>query len=535
MDTLAELLPGGNAPRVIGREGTARDRALLEKYGTISECGYQDDFQFIRTVARDLLAGAVNWRGPDTMYNLGAPVNAPAAAAYALALDLNVYLINDGLAGNAILAEAAVAKILAGLAGIDPAKAHGVFTFGGTGTILYGMKMGTRRLAPESDRTGLPVGISIAITEDAHFSHPTAADWLGVGTNNLILASPGDDRRTNVDDLEVKLRAVLASGGHLAAIIANGGTTYDHTVDDIERIALLRDDLVREYELEYVPHLHVDSVIGWAWLTFQGYDFETNPMQISPDVLERIRTQHERIAAVQYADSWGVDFHKGVGGCPVDCSFVMARDRRDLARLARNRSPLGQMHQLAAEFSAHSPCDYTLETSRAGGKALAALTSLQGLGLNGYRSVLAGLLESTARLRNCVSRRRDMTVLNSYALGYQTMVRLYPPEHVDDRRRTEELRGGSDEIRQFVEAGNKYMKAFFRWDNETRMEKNGGGMMYSFSSKFVRAASLADISGLKLYLTSPRTTPDHAEAAIKLLGERKQTFDATLWPSPRHR
>ena len=86
------------------------------------------------------IAGAVNWRCPELQYNLGAAVNVVAAAMYAVSLDVNVYLINDGLAGNVVAAEAAVSSILADLTAVDLQRAYGLFTFGGTGTMAYGIK-----------------------------------------------------------------------------------------------------------------------------------------------------------------------------------------------------------------------------------------------------------------------------------------------------------------------------------------------------------------------------------------------------------
>lgn len=125
----------------------------------------------VRSVSADLLAGTTAWRCPDLQYNIGAAVNVAAAAVYALALDLNVFLISDGQVGNAVLAEQAVAAILADLAGLPQDQAHGPFTFAGTGTIAYAIKTGIRKAAPESVRDGLPSDVHIVVTEDAHFSH----------------------------------------------------------------------------------------------------------------------------------------------------------------------------------------------------------------------------------------------------------------------------------------------------------------------------------------------------------------------------
>jgi glutamate/tyrosine decarboxylase-like PLP-dependent enzyme len=528
IEVLRRLMPDRDLPRVPGKGDVPAATALLDAYGSIGEAPTADPPALLERMVRDFLAGTVNWRCPDTMYNLGAAVNSCTSALYALALDTNVYLINDGLAGNCVLAEAGVARVLASLAGLDAGSAHGLFTFGGTGTVLYGMKMGLRKAIPGSAASGLAPGVRVVITEDAHFSHATAADWLGLGTDAVLTVRADPDRRSSLAHLEQLLRAALAARERVAAIVVNGGTTYDHAIDPIPEIRALRDELVREYALDYVPHLHVDAVIGWAWLTFAGYDFEGNPLGIEASVLGRIRTQYERIRHVVDADSWGVDFHKGAGGCPIDCSLVMVNDRADLARLSKS----GSMHQLAEEFSICSPCDYTLETSRAGGKALAALGALHSMGLDGYRTVLSGLVQATRLLRTGIDAQPDMAVLNGYSLGYQSMLRLYAPEQRDDARRGRELTAPDPEMKDFIKDGNAYLKAFFTWDNDARMDVNGGGVVYSFSSRFVTTPSGANISGLKVYPTSPNTQSGHAAAAVAMLCDRKRHFDEHVWRCP---
>ena len=495
-------------------------------YGALPHGPEPNPHLLVRRMTADLLAGAVNWRCADLQYNLGAAVNVVAAALYALALDVNVYLINDGLAGNVLVAENAVGRILSDLAGLGKGQAHGVFVFGGTGTMAYAIKAGLRKSAPESARTGLPSGVKLLVTEDAHFSHATAADWLGVGCDDLLVVPAGPDRRSRLDEAEQLLRDAL-EGGHLVpTILVNGGTTYDHAIDDISGFVRLRDQLVVDYRLPYFPHVHVDSVVGWAWLMFGRYDFQTNPLGVESEALEMLHRQHRRISDLRYADSWGVDFHKGVGGCPIDCSVVMFNDRADLVRLSKGDGPTAAIHQLAEEFSSESPVDYTLETSRAGGKALAALASLHSLGQSGYRALLANLIENTVLFRATVGRQDGMSVLNPYALGYQTMVRLHPPGVTMEPDRHREMEASDSETSALVARGNRYLKAFFAWDNSTRMDVNGGGVVYSFSRKYIRTPSGTDISGLKFYPTSPRITRDHVLDAVDLLCRRKAQFDA---------
>lgn len=523
-ETMAERMPERDLPRVPGWRDTSGYESLLAAYGHLPRGVTEEPQRLIQEMAGDLLGGAVNWRCPELQYNLGAAVNVVASAIYALALDVNVYLINDGLAGNAVIAEQAVSRILANLSGVDPAKARGVFTFGGTGTEAYAIKAGIRKAAPESAQRGVPCDIRVALTEDAHFSHATAADWLGIGSDQLLTVPATAERRSDVAAAEAQLREELERGRRIATIIVNGGTTYDHAVDEIRAFAGLRDRLVADYQLTYRPHLHVDSVVGWVWLMYRGHGVRPDDLGVDSATASVLQHQVERIGQINYADSWGVDFHKGVGGCPVDCSFVQFNDRADLMRLKRGGIGNTSLHQLAEEFSDISPVDYTFETSRAGGKALAALACLRSLGTQGYQQILARLMQSSLTFRQLIDKTPQLTVLNPHALGYQTMVRLRPPDEPPQAAHEEINCMGADQAKR-VAAGNAYLKEFFQWDNSTRMDINDGGVVYSFSSKYVQTLSGAPISGLKFYPTTPHINSEHMESAAKLLVKRKGEFD----------
>ncbi len=502
---MAELMPGHDLPRVPGWDGATAYAELLDRYGHLPRSGATDPRALVRAMSTDLMSGTTVWRSADLQYNIGSAVNAVAAAMYALGLDLNVFLISDGQAGNAMMAERAVGAILAELAGVSPARAGGVFTFGGTGTILYAIKAGIRKCAPESVVSGLPADIAIMVTEDAHFSHEAAADWLGLGTDRLIVAPAGPNRATDVSAAESLLRSRIEAGSRIAAIVVNGGTTYDHTIDDIAAFARLRDRLVEDYDLRYRPHLHVDSVIGWAWL-FMADVPELPDLPVSDGARRSIRLQADRIAEVRLADSWGVDFHKGVGGCPVDCSYVQFNDRCDLVRLRKGGARTTSLHQLADKFSSLSPVDYTLETSRSGGKALAALAALHSLGHTGYRSLLARLVDVSCGFRTLLATTAAVEVLNADSLGFCTMLRLRPP-----------VRLGAAET-------DRYQRDFFAWDNDDRMNRNGGGVVYSYSGSYRRRDGGAG-PALKFYPTSPHTTDEQMRDAFHLLMRRKAEFD----------
>ncbi len=67
-------------------------------------------------------------------------------------------------------------------------------------------------------------------------------------------------------------------------------------IDDIETVFEMRNGLVNEFKLPYRPHIHVDSVIGWAYLFFLDYDFSENPSGFSGPVLERLKKIATRLS-----------------------------------------------------------------------------------------------------------------------------------------------------------------------------------------------------------------------------------------------
>lgn len=491
---------------------------LIEKYLTIPLTCDQPLLK-CNEIVRDFTQGIVRWRSPNLMYNVGAPTSTPASAVYALALDENIFNINDGLAGASILAEQIVAKILGHLAKLTE-QPVGFFTFGGTATNLYAMKLAIKKSVPNSSKVGIPRNVRVLITEDSHFSHSVAADWLGLGTDNVLKIVANKDRTSSLEDAEKKARAILSKGQILSGILLNGGTTYGHTIDDIKSFRELVDTLVADYNLDYTPHIHADTVIGWSWLVFKDYDFEGNPLNIDETTAEAIQVQYNRIANVAYADSWSADFHKGVGSTPVSSSIFIMSNNYDYHFLNKNSSPLVQMHQLAQEYSDFNPSTYTLETSRNSGAALAALTMLHTLGITGLQLILSNLVNHSLFMRHRLGKEPLFQVLNLEGLGYVTMFRILPPsfeEAIVDAIGIEENA-----------VINKYMKTFFDWDLNTRIREKSGAE-YSYSSEYMINSRGAKISAFKLYPVSIHFDRIYAETAINTIISQKALFDREVW------
>jgi L-2,4-diaminobutyrate decarboxylase len=486
---------------------------LLGKYGNISERGEQSEV-VLKEMATDLFSGVPRWRSPHMFYNVCTATNIASAAMYAAVLEENVHGVNDVLAGMTLVGERAVSDIMSKLAGIP--HGYGIFTFGGTGTNLYGMKLGIKKCSPESTFSGLKGDIKILLAEDAHFCHAVDVDWLGIGLHNAERIRANNDRSSNIKDAEEKARNILKSGYKLAAFVPNGGTTYSHTIDDVEDFVDLRDRLIKEFGLSYKPHVHVDAVIGWSWLVFSGYDFRKNIMDIPKETLEAIEEQYHKIAKVKLADSWGIDFHKGIGSVPAVSSMIMLNRAEEAVLLSKKGVSKIETHQLAGRISSLSPVDFTLETTKSAGAPLAALAAFRTLGLDGFRRTLVALTEASFLFRKLLKTEKGIIVLGEKNLGFVSMLQILPP-HISAKSAHQY---SSQELQEI----NTYTLRFFDWDKKTRVDK-GHEIEYSFTSSFYKNRMGISIAALKFYPTSPHVNKRIITALAHTLIKQKNLFD----------
>jgi len=512
--------------RIKGDYGKKEYQKLVGKYNNIPTEG-KNSKRLIKDIVQDFFSGIPRWRSPELVHNVGSPTNIISSSIYSLALDENIYNINEGLAGNALIAEQIVVNLLSRLAGIKK-QTVGFFTFGGTATNFYATKMGIKKADPLSGSRGISKNLKAIITEDSHFSHLVCADWLGLGTDNVVIINTNKDKRSNLKDAKLKMEKILDSGSLISSIIINGGTTYDHTIDDIREFVKLRDRLVIKYHLKYKPHLHVDSVIGWSWLFFNDYKWKKNPLKVDNKTLSVIHKQTKRISQLKYADSWGIDFHKGIGGCPIPCSLVIFNNLEDINLLSKKKGTTIRMAQLVEEFYSLSPVDFTLETSRPGGAPLAALSSLYSLGIEGFQRRLINLVSNNFRLKEKLKRQKDFFVCNYDSLGFVTMLRLYPSELSNDSRKTLELKRQDTKMKDFVVYTNKYLKRFFEWDFKTRILKNKG-IEYSYSGAYIKLKNNEELSAIKIYPVSPYFSGKIANKIVSTLINQKRRFDKEIW------
>ena len=442
----------------------------------------------------DYLQGMVVFGHPRTQENVIPPTTIPAILGQLFGSIYNPNVIWDEYSHRVAQAEVEVASMCASLLGYDPARSSGFFTFGGTGTILYGAKLGLEKALPGSFTNGLTSGAKVVSSDAGHYAKLNVLGWLGLGTNNLVTVPTDMDNAMGLSELEARLRAVLDEGEKIACIIATVGTTDSFGIDNVAYVVNLRDQLADEYRLPYRPHVHADAVIGWPWAVFNDYDFDTNPMAFDRRTLRSLWDAQTIVRHLGLADSMGLDFHK-TGYGPYVTSMFLCKDSADLNLITRDPELMPYLYQ----FGTYHPGVFTLESSRSGGAVLAALANLKLLGKAGYRAILGHIVAMAERLRAHIEHHPHACVVNNYNYGPVTLFRVYP-DGVDASKaylaESTDPRCG-DELEKHNEYNRRVFQALHR-----QMEA-GEGVALSFTERYRTSASGRPILALKSFVMSP--------------------------------
>jgi len=332
---------------------------------------------------------AVKANSPYMVKNL---IPQPSFIYFAAYLATSLYMGNAVTgedSGEALKSEVACAAAIAKLASMDPIKSSGVFTFGGTATNFYAVKIGLAKVCPEHMLQGISSNnVAVVGNKASHYSQQTAVNWTGIGQLNYVQVKTNINQTTNLVDLENKCMELLDNGKKIACIEAVGGTTSHQAIDDIEKVHAIRKRLMKKYNLDYTPHIHVDSVQGWVWLNFKGYNYKENPLGFSNNVLKHAKSKYDKISKLHFADSFGVDFHK-TGYVPYNSSMVILKNKKDFNLLKRQKDIMTPLFHDDKEYN---PGVYTMETSRSCANILATWITLKSFGQEGYQAMLGHAL-----------------------------------------------------------------------------------------------------------------------------------------------
>ena len=476
-------------------------------YAQARQARMGSDGSTLEEVTAELVAqfrGLPIWGHPRAQMNVVSCSSIASIIGVLLPAIYNPNLVSDDTAHGILEAEVRVTAMASDLVGYDPDTADGLFTFGGTGTNLYGVKIGLEKALPDSMETGVRGNPIVLTSEQCHYSRLNVAGWLGLGERNVVEIPSRSSNDVDLDLLREAAERALTDGRRIAAIIAVMGSTDAFGVDDLEAIVAMRDQLVTRFGLDYRPHVHADAVIGWAWSVFTGYSFEENPLGFRPRTVRALAGALHRIEHLGEADSVGLDFHK-TGFAPYVSSLFLVRDQADLRRLVRGRADMPYLFQSGE----HHPGLFSLETSRGGGGVLAALASLRLLGKTGLRTLLGHLVEMAELLREHLEGHRMTTVLNGENFGTVTLFRVYPDDvdtwSIKERERTDPA------ARDLLLAYNDYNRRIYRYLHDDALA--GRGVLISMTECYRHTDYHEPIVALKVYVLSPFVD----EADVELL------------------
>ena len=488
---------------------------------SVSEAGHKIEDVIPQLV--HFLEGMFIWGHPQSQVNVVPPPSIASIIGVLLPSTYNPNLCSEEGGRMPAEAEARVVAMVANLLGYDPQQAGGVFTFGGTGAMLYGVKLGLEKAQPGCIREGVQQRSIVVASQQSHYSALNVAGWLGIGEDQVRHVPTLEDNSIDVTALETVCREALEAGESIATIIATMGTTDAFGIDDLEAIYALRERLVEEYKLDYQPHIHADAVIGWAWCAFNDYDFEANPLGFRGRTLRALAAANYRIRHLPLADSIGVDFHK-TGFAPYVSSLILVRDARDFRRITRSRERMPYLYQTGQ----YHPGMFTLETTRSGTGPMAALASLLLLGKQGLRTLLGHAVTMAEVLREQIESHPNLVVLNDNNVGPVTLFRVYPAD-VDTfavKQRERHDAAFADQLAEY----NRYNRRVFEHIYADALQ--GRGVAISFSECYRPSDSGEPIAAMKSYVLSPfsdedrmRSIVDHVLTARKLVEQQRDTAE----------
>lgn len=468
----------------------------------------------------DYCQGMTIWAHPNAQVNVVPPPTIPSITAAIVGAIYNPNIISDEYSARFAEAEIQVVAMLSDLIGYNPQQSGGFFTFGGTATILYGCKLGIEKLFHgQTMIEGIREDVKIVASELAHYSRLNAAGWLGLGTKNLVTIPTTRNNEMSLIALEAYLRRAFEAGEKVAVILATMGTTDAFGIDDIAAIVRLRNQLAAEYKLEYLPHVHADAVIGWAWSVFQDYDFESNPLGFHARTLRSLQDSLQQISGLHLADSIGVDFHK-TGYASYISSALLVKNREDLTVLSREPEQMPYLYQ-----SGHyHPGIYTLECSRPGSSALAALANIRLFGKQGYRSLIGHVVEMAEMLRERIEIHPFIHVLNDYNYGPVTLFRVYP-KGVDAKKAfQQELTDPSYRLQ--LEKHNSYNRRIFECVHDRSMRGEGVLLSWTDAYQHARYPDGCAIAALKSFIMSPWTGLSAVDMVVRQVLEAQTQVEA---------
>lgn len=319
-------------------------------------------------------------------------------------------------------AEVRVTAMMSKLVGYDPEQSGGYTTWGGQGAVFSGLRIAIAKHDPEAPQHGVPRNLYAFCSEAAHYSLFKSMEATGIGSDHLIKVKTLSDSSMDTEDLERKMKQVIANGGIPVYIVATTGTTDAIGIDDVSLVRQVAQRVTEQAGLA-CPHIHADSALGGFFAFFNDYNLTKNELEFSAGVLEMIAKLQTKMRHLHLADSMCFDFQK-LGQTPYVSSLFLVKNANDfgLLELGEDETPYVG-HRGYGEY--HT--GYTLECTRTA-SSISMYSALLSFGIEGYQRLFGQFLEVSYEFRKqLVAKIPEVDIVNPDNYAISTVFRIYPP------------------------------------------------------------------------------------------------------------
>lgn len=443
--------------------------------------------------------GCIRWNDPRAIFNITPTPLIPAIAGSTIANLLNPNAIMDYTAGKVLNYERAVIKHLSKMAGYNQNLSGGLFVPGGKITTLHAIKIGITKCSPKSLEYGIDKKIVVIASDQSHYTLESTCNWLGIGTKSLIRIK-NNKFKIDLDELEKKLEKQIKNKKKIGCIVLNAGSTTRNIVDDIKKVYEIRNRLAKKYKLDYLPHIHIDSVIGWLWL------YHPDKTNISEsDYKFAVKLKNE----IKYADSFGVDFHK-TGLSHYTSSAVIFKNKKNLDIVTRGKK------FIHGDFGENFTKFISLDHSRSASPIISAWILLNYLGIAGIEDYLLHMIKLTKKIREEIER-NDFLLLNKNSAGFSSVI-TFKVGKIDTVEKM--LRMNSEEVKKYNREVKKFYNFIFSNNKKGYMEWPYLGFVLNFA----KTESGQSFSALRFQTNSPFLNEKNIPLICKELGEALKLY-----------